>query len=66
MTVYRVEFLDQHDNGCYTDIPQSKGIAEIYDGFWVDENFEYAKIGKERYWIPASRYIIVTKLEELT
>jgi len=64
LEVYRVWFFDPSDQRRYTDVPRRKGIAEVFNGIWVDADWEYG-CGDVVHWIPASRYIVVSKLDKL-
>lgn len=63
--VYRVWFDDPSGQRRCVDVPRRKGIASIFDGVWVDTDWQYA-VGLDAFhWVPPSRFVLVSKLDKL-
>lgn len=49
----------------YALLPKNYGIADIKDGFWVNNKFEWCVVADQKYWIPPSQIKYVDKVEDL-
>lgn len=37
------------------------GITDCSSGFWVNEDYEFTKLGDNKYWIPPSNILVIKK-----
>ena len=45
----------------YVGGPYNASISDFDHGFWVDENYEFTKMGDNKYWIPPSKILCIRK-----
>jgi hypothetical protein len=63
--VFRVWRTASHNSGempLYTDVPYHRGIGEVREGFWVNEDWQWTCGSDAEHWIPPSSFGLVSKV----
>lgn len=49
------------DAECVMLVPKGRGLADVKDGFWINEARQYTQVSDCKYWIPPSKIEYISK-----
>lgn len=46
---------------CWVTLPEGKGVGDVKDGFWVDDEVEFTQGSANSWWVAPARIIGIKK-----